>query len=93
MRLTLALAALLAACAGWGLWQRHMMQEALARATAAEAQVAGYAEAAQVLADERARLARLAEDAAAQDRALQDMEGADAPRSDYLGAASGRLWP
>lgn len=85
--------ALALALGGWGAWQRGRAVAALERAVAAEALVAGYAEAARMRAVQDARLARLREDAAALDRDLQTQEGADAPLSGYLGDAAGRLWP
>lgn len=89
----LAAAALLATITGWGVWQRSRAVSAEVRAEAAEALVAGYAEAARMRAVQDTRLAQLRNDAAALDRDLQEREGADAPLSDYLGTAAGRLWP
>lgn len=89
----LSVLALLATITGWGLWQRSRAVSAEERAGAAEAQVAGYTEAARMRAVQDARLAQLREDAAALDRDLQTQEGADAPLSHYLGDAAGRLWP
>lgn len=89
----IAAIALLAAITGWGLWQRSRAVTALERAVDAEAQVAGYAEAARMRATQDALLAAQRAEAAALDHDLAGMEGADAPLSDYLGAAAGRLWP
>lgn len=89
----LAAVALVAAVAGWGAWQRSRAVSAEVRAEAAEALVAGYAEAARMRAVQDTRLAQLRDDAAALDRDLQEREGADAPLSDYMRDAADRLWP
>ena len=84
---------LLALSAGaYGWWQDKRATAAVARAVAAEAQVAAYAEAARVHAAHVARLQALLADATATDFDLQSMEGANAPLSPYLGTAAGRLW-
>lgn len=85
--------ALALALGGWGWWQHQGAQAATARAKAAEALVAGYAEAARMRAAQDADLARQRDDAAALDRDLAIGEGADAVLSDYLGRAAERLWP
>lgn len=87
------LLALLLAAGGWGWWQHRRAVAALDRADAAEAQVGAYQEAARMRAKQDAVLADLRADAAALDNDLQSMEGADAPLSDYLDDAAGRLWP
>lgn len=88
-----SLLAALLAIGGWGAWQRHRAVAAEARAKSAESLVAGYAEAAKMRAVQDAHLAQMRDEAAALDRDLQSMEGADAPLSGYLDAAAGRLWP
>jgi hypothetical protein len=77
---------------GWAWRQDRRATAATARAETAEAQVGAYAEAARVHAAHVARLQALLADATATDFDLQQMEGGDAPLSDYLGAAAGRLW-
>lgn len=86
------LAALLAV-GGWGWWQHRRAVALEARADAAEALVQGYAEAAKMRAVQDAQQAALRADAAALDRDLETMEGGDAPLSDYLSGAAGKLWP
>ena len=56
---------------------------------AAEARIAGYEEAARWRAKETQRAA----EAAALDETLAKGAGADAPLSDYLRGAAGRVWP
>lgn len=84
-------AATLAAIAFAGLqsWRLDMAQD---RAARAEAEVAAYAEAARMRADQDRRQAQLRREAAAIDYDLQTMEGSDGTLSDYLRAAAGRLW-
>lgn len=69
------------------------VRAARGRAEAAEARVAGYAEAARIHAGNVARLEAGRKDAAALDRHLQEGEGANAPLSDYLRRGAGRVWP
>lgn len=59
---------------------------------ALRAEIATRAEAAAVLRAHNDRLARVAEERATLIGELQAMEGADAPLSDYLRDAAGRLW-
>lgn len=63
------------------------------RAENAEAQVSAYAEAARMRADQDRRQDQLRREAAELDHDLATQEGADAPLSDYLSGAAGRLWP
>jgi hypothetical protein len=63
-----------------------------ARIAALEAELAARAEAAAVLRAHNRRLESLAAERAGLIRDLQSMEGADAPLSDYLRDAAGRLW-
>lgn len=86
-------AALLLALAlgGWGWWQHQRAQAATTRATAAEALVAGYAEASRLLdrhlqavAAERDRWAAVAAE-------LDQMEGADEPLNAYERAVLDRV--
>lgn len=67
-------------------WQLRMVRADLA---AAEARLAGYAEAERWRLKEQQRAAG----EAALDRELQEGAGADAPLSDYLRGGAGRLWP
>ena len=78
---------------GWGLWQQRRAVAAMSRAEAAESLVSGYKEAAQMRAVQDAHQARLRSDATALDHDLNTMEGGDAPLSDYLSGAAGKLWP
>ena len=76
----------------YGLWQQNRADRATARAEAAEALSQGYQETAAMRAKQDAAQAILRVNAAALDRDLEAMEGADAPLSDYLDHAAGRLW-
>ena len=100
MRLTLALIAALALALGWGLWQRASLANAAAQVASLQTDLAA-AQAAREWAKEatavhRAHLDRMMRQRAAYEAAgrdLQMMEGQDAPLSDLLGTAAGRLWP
>jgi hypothetical protein len=85
-------ALLFLASLSYGLWQQGRADRATARADAAESLSQGYQEAAAMRAKQDAAQAILRADAAVLDRDLESMEGADAPLSDYLGTAAGRLW-
>jgi hypothetical protein len=63
-----------------------------ARIVALEAEIDARADAANVLRAHARRLERVAAERADLIRDLQSMEGADAPLSDYLRDAAGRLW-
>jgi len=86
--LAVALLLALLALAGVSLWG----WSANTRLTAAEALVRGYAEAVELRRRQDANTARLAAAAARLDTDLDTMEGGDAPLSDYLVGAAGRLW-
>lgn len=68
---------------------RQQLRDARAELAAAEAQITGFQEAARW---RRAETQRVAE-AAALDETLAMGVGADAPLSDYLRDAAGRVWP
>lgn len=97
--ITRAALAALALCAALALWQRAQLATAgaeidrlgreLAVAAAIQAQ---QAEAAAVHRAHIKRLTAEAADWAAFTNELQSMEGRNAPLSDHLRAASGRLW-
>lgn len=70
-------------------WRLSIWRE---RAQAAEARVSAYAEAARIRSRHDRQMAGLAAAAAALDDDLDRMEGGDAPLSDFLRAAAGRLW-
>lgn len=78
---------LVAALAGLTAWHYR------GRALTAEARVAAYAEAAELRRQQDARQARLRAEAQDLDHDLATGEGANAPLSDYLRDAAGRLWP
>ncbi len=85
---------LLALCAALALalaqsWRLALWRD---RAQTAEARVSAYAEAARVRSQHERRHAALAAAAQALDHELNRMEGGDAPLSDFLRAAAGRLW-
>ncbi|MFE3836951.1 hypothetical protein [Pseudogemmobacter sonorensis] len=73
--------------------QTWRVERTQARAEAAEAMVSAYEEAARMRRDQDARQAALRAEAQAMDHELAQGEGADAPLSDYLSGAAGRLWP
>ncbi len=87
----IALAAALI-CAGllWLQTQRLDRVQAVARDQAAE--IEGYREAAKIHAAYAARRDELARQNADLARELADMDGRDAPLSDHLRAAAGRVW-
>lgn len=87
--------ALLAALGLGGLsWHLQSRNARLSAAlSAAEAQVASYARTAEIHAAHIKRMAAEAEAWAAIDHDLKSMEGRDAPLSDHLRRAAGRLWP
>lgn len=85
------LAAILVLAAGLG-WQSWHLTAWRARAEAAESRLVAWAEAARIRADHDRRLARLHDEAVALDHILANREGGDAPLSDYLRDAAGRLW-
>lgn len=86
--LLLALCGLLVLALAQG-WRLAQWRE---RARAAEARVAAYAEAARIRSQQDRRQADLAAAARALDADLDRLEGGDAPLSDYLRSAAGRLW-
>lgn len=92
MTVRLAALSLVLALAAWGLWQRGRAIIAEQRAEVSEALVDGYQQTARMRAVQDAHLAVQRADAAALDHELETQEGADAPLSDYLDAAAGRLW-
>lgn len=63
------------------------------RAATAQAQVAGYAEAARIRAESDRRQLALRVAAARLDHDLSMREGADAPLSEYLRDSADRVWP
>ena len=89
-----AMGSLLVAVLTLGWWAQAQRDGRLAAEAAlegAEAQLAQVAEAARVM---RAHVARMAQQQAAYDAALADinsMEGGDAPLSDFLRSVDGRL--
>jgi hypothetical protein len=85
-------AMLFLASLSYGLWQQGRADRATARAETAEALSHGYQEAAAMRAKQDATQAILRADAAVLDRDLESMGGANAPMSDYLDRAAGRLW-
>lgn len=70
-----------------GLWWQ--LQATRSELAAARSRVAGYEEAARWRKAESKRAA----EAAALDETLRQETGADAPLSDYLRGAAGRVWP
>jgi hypothetical protein len=95
-----ALALAFAALLSWGLWQRGNAIAAEGAAAAltrelagARADLATAAEAARVHRAHIRRLEAAEAEWAAVARDLETMEGRDAPLSDHLRAAVGRLWP
>ncbi|SOB97640.1 hypothetical protein SAMN05877809_1027 [Rhodobacter sp. JA431] len=93
--LWLAMAAALGGALAWGHYTRLRADLAATRADLAAAQgmVTAYAEAAEIRRRSDEEQTRLREEAAALDHQLESMEGGDAPLSDYLRTAAGRLWP
>lgn len=92
--------ALIAVLAAWGYQQRaanarlSAQIEALQIAVAsAEAERQRAAQARDIAQAHYLRMAKEAEDWAELTRDLQTMEGRDAPLSDHLRSAAGRLWP
>jgi hypothetical protein len=63
------------------------------RLDSAEAKIDGFEEAARIRRLSDQEQARLREEAAQIDDYLDAQEGGDAPLSDYLSDAAGRLWP
>nr|WP_319250518.1 hypothetical protein [uncultured Celeribacter sp.] len=74
------------ALGGWSWWLRG-------RNADLSAQVRGYEEAARIRKRSDEEQARLRRQAAEVDTYLDTREGGDAPLSDYLSDAAGRLWP
>jgi len=84
------IAALIAAALLWIQTERLQRAQAMTRAQAAE--IEGYREAASILADYAARRDESARQNADLARELQSMDGRDAPLSDHLRGAAGRVW-
>ena len=89
-RALLILAAICAALAAGQTWRVARLTE---RAEAAEARASGYAEAIRLRREQDQRLATLRAETETMDQDLAAREGTDAPLSDYLADAAGRLWP
>ena len=79
--------------AGLAVWQSWRADAAEAEAARLRAEVADYRQAADVVREHSARAKREAEARAVLDRDWREMGGRDAPLSDYLGRAAGKLWP
>ncbi|MBZ4023744.1 hypothetical protein CKO11_14920 [Rhodobacter sp. TJ_12] len=92
--LWLALGAALGGALAWGHYTSLRADLVATRAdlAAARAEVSAYAEAVEIRRRSDETQARLREEAAALDHQLEQMEGGDAPLSDYLRTAAGRLW-
>ncbi|WP_417245947.1 hypothetical protein [Celeribacter sp.] len=74
---------------GLGCWVLILRE----RLDSAEAKIGGFEEAARIRRQSDQEQARLREEAAQIDDYLDAKEGGDAPLSDYLSDAAGRLWP
>lgn len=86
---TYLVAALFVVAFGLGCWVL-ILREHL---DSAEAKIGGFQEAARIRRQSDQEQARLREEAAQIDDYLNAKEGGDAPLSDYLSDAAGRLWP
>lgn len=95
-----AAALLIAGLTSWGLMQRAANARLTSQVAALEVAVASAeaerqraAQARDIAQAHYLRMAKEAEDWAGLSRELQTMEGRDAPLSDHLRSAAGRLWP
>ncbi|MBZ4024125.1 hypothetical protein CKO11_16895 [Rhodobacter sp. TJ_12] len=92
--LWLAIAAAFGGALAWGHYASLRADLAATRAELAAAQgmITAYAEAIEIRRRSDETQARLHEAAAALDHQLEQMEGGDAPLSDYLAAAAHNVW-
>ncbi len=83
------LAAFVLGVFGLTAWQWHRLDTLRANLTSARAQIEGYKE----LDKFRLKQQAAALEAAALDQELSEGVGGDAPLSDYMRRAAGRVWP
>ena len=86
---TYLVAALSVVALGLGCWALILRE----RLDSAEATIGGFEEAVRIRRQSDQEQARLRAEAAQLDDYLDAKEGGDAPLSDYLSDAAGRLWP